>query len=268
MMAVAGILTLALIGLTVGLLGGLLGIGGGLVTVPSFLYFFYYWDYSHSYSMQVAIGTSLGVMVFTAGSSAWSHYLKNGIQWTFLRNYAPGVALGAIFGALIADYLPSGYLELFFGSYAFLSGVRFLIDSRNKYRKEKNPVLPSPLISLGMGLFTGTVSSSLGVGGAMFTIPFLTWYHLSLRKAISTSSLVGLMVAVIGSISFMCFGLDAPINSGSIGYMFLPGFFITGLTSMVTAPLGAKLAYILPVNVLKKVFGVFLIIVGLVLICP
>ncbi|MCB1112804.1 MAG: sulfite exporter TauE/SafE family protein [Chlamydiales bacterium] len=261
-------LVFALIGLFAGFLAGLLGIGGGIFTVPAFLFAFYIFDFPSEYNIQVAIGTSLGVMVFTAISSAWSHFLKKGIQWNFLRYYAPGVIGGVVLGAFIADLLPARQLVLLFSAYIFCFGVYFVISAfrrANPYLVENKLKDPYPITAVSVGIIAGTISAALGVGGAPITIPFLTAHRVELKHAISTSAFVSLLVGSIGSLSYLFFGLNERISDGSIGYLYLPGLLITGITSIASAPIGARLAYMLPIPILRAIFGSFLIVVSIIL---
>ncbi len=57
----------AAIGLFAGTLGGLLGVGGGIVMVPAFTRLL-------GLSVKQAIGTSMGVIFFTAISASWRHW--------------------------------------------------------------------------------------------------------------------------------------------------------------------------------------------------
>jgi len=261
-------LTLALIGIIAGFLGGLLGIGGGIFTVPSLLFVFYLFDFSPSYDIHVAIGTSLGVMILTALSSAWAHYLKKGIQWQFLRYYSPGIIFGAVFGAMIADSLPSNRLLILFSVYIFCFGTYFVFSSLRRtdpYLIQKQLKDPQPSVTTCVGFITGSLSSILGVGGAPITIPFLTSHRVKLQHAISTSAFVSLLVGIVGSFSYLIFGLNEQVSNGSIGYLYLPGVFITGIASTTSAPIGARMAYLLPTRVLRAIFGVFLVIVSIIL---
>lgn len=262
-------LALALIGIIAGFLGGLLGIGGGIFTVPSLLFFFHIFQFPASYSMHVAIGTSLGIMVFTAISSAYAHFLKKGIQWDYLRYYAPGIVIGTIIGSMIADSLPSRNLVLFFSAYIFCFGIYFILSAfkkGNPYDVHERLKPPYHITTASVGLFAGTICSFLGVGGAPITIPFLTAHRVQLKHAISTSAFVSLLVGSIGSLSYLYLGLNDTAVEGSIGYLYLPGMVIAGVTSIVSAPYGAKLAYLLPTKVLRVVFGTFLVIVSIVLV--
>lgn len=264
-------IVLLFIGLIAGLLGGLLGIGGGIFTVPALLFVFYLFDFPESYTIHVAIGTSLGIMIFTAISSTRAHFLKKGIQWNFLRYYSPGVICGGVLGAFIADILPSRQLVVCFSLYIFCFGLYFLVTALKKYKLhlvKKTVKALNPKLTVAVGFVTGTFSSILGVGGAPITIPFLTAHRVELKHAISTSACVTLFVGIVGSLSYLFFGMNEEILNGHFGYLYLPGMLIAGGASVISAPYGARLAYLLPTRVLRAIFGLFLIIVSWILMMP
>lgn len=126
----AAILAFAATGIFAGVLGGLLGIGGGLIVVPILVLIFHFMGLPSAHSMHVAIGTSLGAMIFTSGSAAWSHIKRGCVEWSIFRFLLPGVVLGAILGAMIADYLPGKQLKLVFGILVVLMGGYFIISAR------------------------------------------------------------------------------------------------------------------------------------------
>jgi uncharacterized membrane protein YfcA len=49
----------------------------------------------------------------------------------------------------------------------------------------------------------------------------------------------------------------------SLGFVYLPALVGIALASVFTAPLGVRLAHSLPVERLKRMFAVFLLIVGI-----
>jgi len=53
-----------------GILAGLFGIGGGIVIIPALFYVFEYLDIPTIITSHLVLGTSLGVIVFSALSSA------------------------------------------------------------------------------------------------------------------------------------------------------------------------------------------------------
>jgi hypothetical protein len=86
---------------------------------------------------------------------------------------------------------------------------------------------------------------------------------MSVRKAIGTATVCGFVVACFGSVGFIVTGLDqTTLPAWSIGYVYLPALFGVMITSSLFVPLGVKYASKLPVQTLKKVFAVFLIMVA------
>lgn len=258
------LLIYALIGLCAGFLSGLLGIGGGLVVVPTLLLTFHLLGFPEAHAMQIAVGTSLGAMIFTAASSAWAHYRQKGVWWHYFRLLAPGVVVGAITGALLADYLTSQKLILIFGISVIAIGGYFLLPL--KQREDNKPYFPHFLMQNAIGIFIGGLSSILGIGGGIITVPVLTAMHIPLRNAISTSAVVGFLIAVVGALSFLLLGMKHQLMAGSVGYLYLPAFFGIAITSTLAAPYGAKCTYIWPTDLLRHIFGAGLIIAGILMI--
>lgn len=253
-----------LIGLAAGVLGGLLGVGGGLVTVPSLMLIFWCLDFPPEFLVHLAIGTSLGAMVFTAAASAYAHSLKNGVDGPFFRGLAPGIILGAIGSAWIAKQLSSQVLEKIFGVCLCVIGLYFCISKATV--KEGHLGRPYFLLLAALGIGIGGISTILGIGGGIITVPLLTAFRLPMRNAIATSAATGFLIAVSGAASFLMVGIQEKIVPGSVGYLYLPAFIPIGIAAMVTAPLGARLTYILPTEILRRIFGVFLWLTGVTML--
>ena len=253
----------AITGILAGFLGGLLGIGGGLIAVPSLALIFHYLGFSEDYSMQTAVGTSLGAMVFTTASSAWAHFKHKGILWNLFISMAPGLLIGAFLGALIADNLPSKQLKILFGYFVCLVGAYFLfLDKARRFHGDNS----NPIVIFLWSTLIGTISSVLGIGGGIFTVPLLTYFHTPFRNAVSTSAATSFLIALIGALSFLFIGLTKSTLNSHGGYLYMPALISIGLASSLAAPYGAKLVHTLPTKILKKVFGVFLIAIGILMI--
>ncbi|MCE5317704.1 MAG: sulfite exporter TauE/SafE family protein [Parachlamydia sp.] len=259
-MSVLPILAYILIGLLAGFFGGLLGIGGGLIVVPALLLVFHQLGFANTYLMQIAIGTSLGAMLFTSASSAWAHYRQKGVNITYFYRLAFGVILGAIAGALFADFLSSRSLSLIFGLSVIAIGGYFLMPAKeSKTFQASNS--PSVTLMTLFGSLIGALSSILGIGGGVITVPILTAMGMPLRNAISTSAAVGFLIALVGALSFFLLGLKHQ-TFGS-GYLYLPAFICIGITASLAAPYGARLTYIWPTSTLRRIFGAVLILTGI-----
>jgi len=253
----------AIVGMLSGVLAGLLGISGGLITVPCLFIIFKFTGLPQEFLMHMAIGTSLAAMVFNSFSSALYHHKKGSVLWTTAKKMLGGIIIGSIIGALIAHVLSGVILEIIFGLFALILGVRFF---RNVPLKEGDARLPSTLALNGIGIGIGGLSNILGIGGGVVTVPILLHYQVSAQKAIGTSAATGFIITLIGAIAYLLFGLQHKMPVESIGYVNLPAFFVISIVSFLFAPFGVKLAHKLPTLKLRCYFGVVLIFTGLSMI--
>jgi hypothetical protein len=248
------------IGAFSGTIGGLLGIGGGVITVPCFFVIFKWLDYPHDYLMPLAVGTSLAAMVFNTLSATVGHYRKHAVLWDVSRKMAPGLIIGSIFGAILTIWLPEIAIEIFFGIFlCFLSITFFRSDLPRFNFASSQASLIIRMASFGIG----TLSSILGIGGGVLTVPLLLAVKIPDKNAIGTSSSLTLLVSTLGTISYILFGWNYRFNPMDLGYVNIPACLIVGITTFLVAPLGVKLTYQLPVSKLRKFFAVVLIITGL-----
>lgn len=252
------------VGILAGILAGLLGIGGGLITVPCLFAIFYLLDFPQPYVMHLAIGTSLAAMVFNSFSSAWGHHRHNMVLWDVFKMMMPGIILGAIAGAYLANLLSGIVLEALFGIGAVLLGVRFLF-TKKKWEDGEHP-LPNFATLSGTGFLISAVSNILGIGGGMFTVPSLLYFRVGEKKAIGTSAAISFFISLLGAASYFYFGFGLTSFNYTFGYVNLPAFIVIGVVSVFAAHYGVKLTQKLDPAVLRKIFGGALIITGLLML--
>ena len=250
-----------LLGAFAGLMAGLLGIGGGLVVVPGLALLYQFTPVPHEYTMQMAAGTSLAIMIPTTLRALYAH-LKHEVKvWPVYSRMVVGVIIGAILGAFLAHVFNSKMLEILFGFFVLYMAFRIWFESHKlEHSSAKLPGM------FGINIFGGIVglkSGLLGVGGGVLTIPFLSKWGVPLRDAIAISNAVSFTVAVIGAISFIVNGLlVSGLPAWSTGYIYWPAWLPVAVVSMLVAPLGVKLAHYLSVKILKRIFAVFLLVVA------
>ena len=121
---------LSVVGAFAGLLAGLFGVGGGMVLVPAFFYSFTGLGYAGADTMQVCLATSLATIVVTSLRSLISHHRQAGVDWELLKLWAPGIALGAVFGVLFATQLRSITLQWIFGGFGLLIAFIWFLAAR------------------------------------------------------------------------------------------------------------------------------------------
>jgi len=249
-----------LLGAGAGVIAGLLGVGGGIVIVPALLYLFIRQGMPDAVLMHMAVATSLATIVFTSVASAWAHHRHQAVLWPSVLALTPGIILGSIGGALLAHHLPSPALRTIFGIFEILVGVQVGFG----FKPGAHTSLPGRGGMLMAGGGIGALSTVLGIGGGTLTVPFLLWCNVHIRNAVATSSACGLPIAAVGAGALIIAGSAYQgLPPGSTGYVYWPAAIIIILGSMVTAPLGARLAHSLPVVLLKRIFAVVLVGIGI-----
>ena len=109
----------------------------------------------------------------------------------------------------------------------------------------------------------GWASAIFGIGGGSLTVPFLTWRSVPMQQAVATSAACGLPIAVASALSFMLIGWGEPqLPPWSVGFVYLPAMAGIAITSMFFARFGARLAHKLSPRLLKRLFALLLLCVG------
>ncbi|ARE39699.1 membrane protein [Rhodovulum sp. P5] len=150
------------IGAFAGLLAGLLGVGGGLILVPAFFYAFSALGYDSPQLMQVCLATSLATIIVTSVRSVLSHNRKGAVDWAVLRGWAPGIAIGAVIGVLVAAMLRSVVLQGIFGVLGVGAGL-YLAFGRQDWRF--GDAMPVGLPRLAISMTVGFLAVLMGIGG-------------------------------------------------------------------------------------------------------
>jgi uncharacterized membrane protein YfcA len=243
------------LGAFAGFLAGLLGVGGGLVIVPVLSFVFALHHFPEAHVLHLALGTSLSSIVFTSISSFRAHHAHGAVNWRIWRGITPGIVTGTLAGAVLAAGLSTRFLKAFFVVFMLYVGTQMLLDLRPKAARD----LPGPLGLFVAGNVIGAVSSLVGIGGGTLSVPFMTWCKVRLHEAIGTSAAIGFPIAVAGAVGYVATGLATQgLPAGSLGFVYLPAAVAIVIASVLTAPLGARLAHRLPVKQLKKIFAVLL----------
>ena len=249
-----------LLGACAGLLAGLLGVGGGLIIVPVLAVLFLQQEgLPGDIIMHLALGTSLASIVFTSLSSIYAHQRHGAICWLPFRQLTPGIILGAAVGGWLASQMSTSWLKPLFALFELGVGLHLLLSVATHAHR----TLPGPARMTGAGGVIGMVSSLVGIGGGTLTVPFLVWHGVSIRQAIATSAACGLPIALAGALSFIINGLHQPLlPEHTLGYVHLPALLGVAISSVLFAPLGARLTHRLPVTMLKKILGGLLLLLA------
>jgi uncharacterized membrane protein YfcA len=252
-----------ILGLFAGLLAGMLGIGGGVIVVPVLIFIFQFSGFSAEVIPHIAIGTSLAAIVFTSLAAIWAQQQRRAIDWHLVRLLAPATLIGGLISGYLAGFIPATLLKGIFALFLVLVGTQFILN----WRPAAHWQLPGKIGLWGAGLGIGSLSALLGIGGGNITVPFLHACNLELKRAIAISTALGFPIALFGTVGFVISGWNnALLPSASLGYISLPALITIALASMLTAPFGVQLSHRLPVQKLKQIFGLLVVLIALLML--
>ena len=249
------ILELVLLGLCTGFLAGLLGLGGGMMMVPFMTIMLAARGFQETHTVKIAVATSLATICFTSLASVRAHHQRGAVLWPVAVVLAPGILVGSFLGSQVAAALPSRALGLLFAMFVAFSATQMILNRKPKPSR----TLPGRGGMFGVGNLIGALSALVGAGGAFISVPFMTWCNVPIHNAVATSSALGFPIALAGTIGYLIAGWNLPqMPPGTIGYLFWPGLVVLSMASMLTAPLGARLAHSMDIAPLKRAFAVVL----------
>ena len=227
-----------IIGLFAGVMAGMFGIGGGVVMVPAMILFL-------GYSIIEANGTSLAALMMPVGIFAVIQYYKNRyVDLKIAAFFAFGLLVGVLFGAKFAIALPFDILKQLYGIFLLYVSWRFF-----EFRTKKSP--PS---NGTKEISAGVLSGLFGIGGGLVMVPMMvTLMKFHPKKAVGTS-LAALLLPV---------ALPGVIEYYNSGYLKIETAVLLALGLVFGSILGAKITITLPTKTIKRVYAIFLFIMGM-----
>ncbi|HLS83533.1 MAG TPA: sulfite exporter TauE/SafE family protein [Arenimonas sp.] len=248
------------LGAFTGVSAGLLGIGGGLVLVAALVWLLPGMGVPPGQAVHVALATALASIIFTGLSSARAHHRRGSVLWPSVAWLVPGLLLGGWLGSLLATRLQGDALRWFIAGYCYLAALQMALDWPRSRPERADPPRGAGYSLAGAGI--GAISALVGIGGGSMTVPLLVWRGVKPVRAVGTSSACGVAIALASAAGYASHGPSAGLPAGSWGYVYLPAAIGIALASVLTAPLGTRLAHGLSGPALRRVFAVFLVLVG------
>lgn len=245
-LSAASLVALVLAGL-VGLSLGLLGGGGSILTVPILVYVL-------GFDPKQAIAMSLGVVGTTSLVGAWRQWKDGNIQLRVAFIFGPVAMAGTVLGARFATYV-SGEAQLILFACVMLVAAMLMFRDRRDDRAAPEGVPQRMRVGsiVALGIAVGILTGLVGVGGGFLIVPALVLLgRVPMRKAIGTS----LLVIAMNSMS----GFATYLGHTDIPWRFMLEFTVFAIAGMFA---GTRLARHVPQARLKRMFAVFLIVMGL-----
>ena len=261
-------LLLVAVGALSGFLAGLFGIGGGAILVPVFYECFRLAGVPLEVRMPLCVGTSLAIIIPTSIRSYRAHHARGAVDKEILHVWWLPVLIGVLAGSVIARYAPERLFKIVFVMVAWLAAARLL--SAKESWKLGDDLPRGPLMRL-FGLFVGLLATLMGVGGGLFANLLMTFYGRPIHQGVATSSAIAVLVSIPGALGYIYAGWPAAAHYPDVlalqvplalGYVSLIGALLVMPTSLLTAPLGVRVAHAMSKKTLERAYGSYLFIVG------
>ena len=113
------------------------------------------------------------------------------------------------------------------------------------------------IVLLLVGLFAGIASGLVGIGGGIIIVPALV-YFLSMTQHQAQGVSIGMLLMPVGFL--------AAYNYYKAGNLNFKYSLIIGITFIAGAWIGSKISLNIDENVMRKIFGVFVLLMALKMI--
>jgi uncharacterized membrane protein YfcA len=245
-----------------GFLSGLLGVGGGIIFVPALFFTMTAVGTAAEQAMHLAVGTSLAVVFATGATSALGHHRRGAVDANILRNWGAFIVGGVVVGSLFASSVNGQLLKEIFAVITFLISIYMAVGSENREGRAHNLALN---IQRGICTGIGMVSSMIGVGGAILTVPMMSYIGVPMQRAVGTGAALGILISLPGCLGYMAGGAAhmADLPPFSIGYVNVLAAGMIIPSSILMAPMGVAASHKLPRKTLRRVFACLLMVVSI-----
>ncbi len=250
-------LALLIVGAVAGVAAGMFGIGGGVIIVPALTILL-------AFDLKAAVGTSLAALLMPVSIFAVLQYYRAGkfsIRTSALIGF--GLIFGAIIGAQIALGIDTNLLRQLYGVFLLYMSWRF-IEPRKWLAERRGQKITKPasegreiqslIPMLALGFIAGIFAGMFGIGGGIIIVAVLVeGFRFDQKQAVGTS-----LAALLPPVSF-----------GAVIQYYNEGLLNIAVAACVAAGLllgsiaGAKIALGLPSATIKRLYGIFLVLVGL-----
>lgn len=234
--------------LGIGLSLGLLGSGGSILTVPVLVYL-------AGQDEKVAIAGSLAVVGAIALAGALQYLRSGQVDWRNVGWFGIPGMMGTWLGAVIAAFVPGLAQLALFAIVMLIAAVMML---RGNHLADPVNHRPRETWKIALdGLAVGVLTGLVGVGGGFLIVPALVLLGgLTMHSAVATSLVIIALKSFSGFIKYLSIleqqGLDLD----------WPLLGIVTVFGILGSWFGNRLAGQVPQLLLRRIFGVFLVLMG------
>jgi len=257
---------LPLIAFPVGVLAAMVGVGGGVFVVPILTLIY-------GFDTPEAFGTSLAMIIFTSIFSTASYSKQKRIDYKLGLALSIATIPGAIVGALATNVIDKNQLGLIFGIFLIFVALRMLVTynfGKPKSRKIEKLWHRKIIDSAGTifeyysdlkkgfppSFFGGFFSGLLGIGGGVVMVPIMHFLmDFPMHLAVATSMFIMIFTSLAGAATHF-----------TLGNVLLESMILLCIGIVFGTQVGAYLSKRTSGKNLRRIFGIVVILVGILMI--
>lgn len=239
-----------LIGVLAGTFSGLTGVGGGAIMVPLL-------TGRIGLSQHRAHGTSLAIIMFVATAGALPYWRAGNIDWRLVLALFPGALVGVFVGARAMVKVPTLQLRLLFGAFLFFVAFRQLVWHLSAGAPTAG--VEGLAVDLAFGFAGGVLAGMLGVGGGAIFVPAIVILGLADAGGEDPQRIAqGVSLVVI--VATGALGTATNLRQGTVDLAVARWI---APAAVVAALLAALTANRIDTEVLKRIYGVTALLLGI-----
>lgn len=248
------------------LLVGILGTGSSLVVLPCLILIFA-GSLEGFDTLRLAAGTTMATIAVGAVSGAVMQYRNGHVNLALLNVLFLPYVVGGFLGPWLGKLLPSGVLAIYIAAIISFVALRMLFLERTEVVSSARDYRAHQLEIISVATAVGLLCSMAGVASGLLTIPYLRRFSLPMRTIIGTSTAAAGIYASCGTIGYITAAQGVEnLPNGSLGYVYLPAFFIMATIATIVTPLGVHLARYVSERNLSRLLAGFLLLAAVVII--
>jgi hypothetical protein len=236
-------LAVAAVATVVGLFIGTVGVGG--VLMISFLALF------GGLGIHEAAATSLFSFLFTGMLGTWLFHRRGTIAWRLTLPVCAGALVFGYAGAFAAARVDARPLAILIALVILAAGAYIFMPARQESHYRDGRGWREQLLLGGVGAASGFGSGLSGAGGPVFSVPLMVILRYAPLAAVGTSQVLQIVAAASGS-----------IGNAQRGFIDWRLAALVSAFELLGVMLGVRLAHAVSQVVLRRLAGVFCLIVG------
>ncbi len=257
-----GIAFLISLGAAVGFINGLLGIAGTATFVSALLIGLpHFFGIAGPDVAKIALASALGLILPMAIAATQSNVSRGTVDWWHLAWFTPSVLAGAFVASVFVFALSAKLMMIVLTVAVLITAWQMLAGKGERLPDMLSSRRPGRWALTWRGLLGGAACSLLALGTSFFAVPLLS-RHLLMERAFGTAVALAIPLSVAGVAGYLLASPPGECQGMCMGYVFLPAVAAAGIGAVLTAPIGAALGRYLPRRPLRRLWGLWLLVVA------